>query len=208
MKGQAMAAEGVDRVAPVTGAARGIGRAIAADLAADRRVAVTCRSSDPSDLLAAHPGIHAIAADFLDEAAADRAMAAAMAQFGWLAVLILNAGAVAQTPAEAPDMGAHRAVLDVNYPANVALLGAALPHLGQGAAVVAISSMNAVLPPRGAVTYGASKAALNLSVRGMAKELGRPGAPQDVAAALRFLASDAAVFIAAEVLGVSGGYRL
>lgn len=53
-----------------------------------------------------------------------------------------------------------------------ALLGAALPHLGAGSAIVNISSVNAVLPPRGAPLFGASKAALNLWTRAMAKELG------------------------------------
>ncbi len=135
-------------------------------------------------------------------------------------------------------------MLDVNLLAPGALLAAALPHLGPGAAIVNISSMNAVLPPRDASIYGASKAALNLWTRAMAKELGprqirvnavapgainipesprpddltdlivkdtalgRIGRPDDIARAVRFLASDAAGFITGEVLTVSGGYRL
>ena len=59
--------------------------------------------------------------------------------------------------------------------APAALLSAALPHLGAGAAIVNISSVNAVLPPKGASVYGASKAALNLWTRAMAKELGPRG---------------------------------
>ncbi len=38
--------------------------------------------------------------------------------------------------------------------------------------------------------------------------LGRLGTPQDIAAAVRFLASDEAAFITGSVLVVSGGYRL
>ena len=38
--------------------------------------------------------------------------------------------------------------------------------------------------------------------------LGRAGVPQDIARAVRFLASDAAGFITGEILTVSGGYRL
>ena len=132
----------------------------------------------------------------------------------------------------------------VNVLAPAALLSAALPHLQPGAAIVSISSVNAVLPPKGAVAYGASKAGLNLWTRGMAKELGprgirvnavAPGAvnvaeqprdaeltelfvkdtalgrlaeAEDIAQAVRFLASSSARSITGEVLGVSGGYRL
>ena len=68
-----------------------------------------------------------------------------------------------------------RAMLDINLLAPGMLLAAALPYLKSGASVINISSGNAVLPPRGAAIYGASKAALNLWTRGMAKELGPKG---------------------------------
>jgi 3-oxoacyl-[acyl-carrier protein] reductase len=135
-------------------------------------------------------------------------------------------------------------MLHVNLLAAQSLLSAALPHLTPGAAIVNISSVNALLPARGAALYSASKAALNLWTRAMAKELGprqirvnavAPGAvnipdeprsdemaavftkdtalgrlasPDDIARAVRFLASDQASFITGEVLTVSGGYRL
>jgi len=38
--------------------------------------------------------------------------------------------------------------------------------------------------------------------------LGRIGQPQDIAAAVRFMSSDAASFITGEILNVNGGYRL
>ena len=142
---------------------------------------------------------------------------------------------------DAPD--AARA-FDVNVMANNSLLTAALPHLKPGASVVAISSVNARLPTRGAALYSASKAALDTWIRAMAKELGpqgirvngvapgaieipeaprdpdmvdafvgmtalgRIGTPDDIAAAVRFLCSDAASFVTGEILTVSGGYRL
>ena len=95
--------------------------------------------------------------------------------FGRLDVIVNNAGLVKSTPKEEFQAENHRAILDLNLLAPAALLTAALPHLKRDASIVSISSMNAVLPPRDAVTYGASKAALNLWTRAMAKELGPEG---------------------------------
>ena len=228
------------KVALVTGGATGIGRAIVEDLAGDHAVAFTWHRTPPK----ARPERLAIHADLARDGAAETVVAETLARFGRLDVIVNNAGIVASTPKERFDRAAHRAILDVNLLAPAALLAAALPHLERGAAVVSISSVNAMLPPRDAVTYGASKAALNLWTRAMAKELGpqgirvnavapgainipeaprpadltaqfveltalgRIGTPQDVAGAVRFLASEAAGFITGEVLTVAGGYRL
>ena len=164
---------------------------------------------------------------------------ATMDRFGRIDTLVMNAGLVAGDT----DPDAERA-FDLHVAANDRLLRAALPHLSRGASIVAISSVNAVLPARGAALYSASKAALNTWVRAMAKELGprgirvnavAPGAtelpeaprdpklvdqfaamtalgrvatPDDIAAPVRFLCSDAARHITGEILTVSGGYRL
>lgn len=228
------------RVALVTGAARGIGRAIAEDLAQDHDVAITWHTTRPDAL----PGLHAVQADLTADGAAQAVVDSVIARYGRLDVIVNNAGSVVPSPKEAFDATAQRAILDVNLLAPGALLAAALPHLNPGAAIVNISSVNAVLPPREASIYGASKAALNLWTRAMAKELGpqgirvnavapgaintpeaprpdelttlfvemtalgRIGRADDIAKAVRFLASDAAGFITGEVLTVSGGYRL
>ncbi|MGR3802284.1 SDR family NAD(P)-dependent oxidoreductase [Marinibacterium profundimaris] len=230
----------MERVALITGGARGIGRAIVETLAREYRIAFTWSTTEPE----AHPDRLAIRADFTDPQAAERVVRDVIAHYGRLDVIVNNAGVVAPTPKESATAEEHRRILEVNYMAPAALLSAALPHLERGAAVVSISSVNAVLPPRDAVTYGASKAALNLWTRAMAKELGpsgirvnavapgaielpeaprtddlvaqfvemtalgRPGVPEDIARAVRFLASEEAGFITGEILTVSGGYRL
>ena len=229
------------KAALVTGGARGLGRAIASDLARDHDVAIIWRTTRPADLA---PGILGIQSDLRAPDSGTRVIAAIIAHFGRLDVIVNNAGLAAPSPIDGFDSGAAQAILDINLLVPAALLAAALPHLGAGAAIVNISSINAFLPPQGGAIYGASKAALNLWTRAMAKELGprqirvnaiapgaintpekqrpadmtalivadtalgRSGTPQDIANAVRFLASDAASFITGEVLTVSGGYRL
>ncbi|APE43957.1 oxidoreductase [Sulfitobacter alexandrii] len=226
------------KVALVTGAARGIGRAIAHDLATDHAVAITHHGTPPDALLSQRPAVQAIRADLSDPASADRIIDAVIAQFGQLDVIVNNAGAIEM------DDGDPALNHAVNVAAPMALLRAALPHLSPGACVVNISSVNAVFPARGAAAYSASKAALNTWTRAMAKELGprgirvngvapgaierpepprppdliaafvnetalgRIGVPEDVARVVRFLVSDAAGFITGETITVSGGYRL
>jgi NAD(P)-dependent dehydrogenase (short-subunit alcohol dehydrogenase family) len=232
------------RVALVTGAARGIGRAIASDLAGDHATAITYNTTDPGPLLSERPEVFAIHADLSDPSAAPRIVAEVMDRFGRIDVIVNNAGAMQTTPMETTDFTSHRQTFDVNVIAPMALLSAALPQLQPGASIVSISSVNAVFPAMGAAPYSASKAALNTWTKGMAKELGprgirvnaiapgaiervesprppelvskfveltalgRVGTPQDIANAVRFLASDAASFITGEILTVSGGYRL
>ena len=232
------------KTALVTGAARGLGRAIAENLYRDHRVAFTWHRHAPTDAQASMPEALALQCDLTAPGSAQAAIDAVIRHFGQLDVLVNNAGIVAMSPLETPNIADNRAMFDLHVSAPAALLAAALPHLQRGAAIINISSGNAELPPMGASMYGASKAAQNLWTRGMAKELGpkgirvnavAPGAvnipeaprpaeltakfedltalgalatPEDIAAAVRFLASDAARSITGEVLGVSGGYRL
>jgi len=225
-------------VALITGGARGIGRAIASELAADHIIAVTYHSTPPNALLRDHPDILALPADLSQPDVAREIIQRIVTKFGRLDVIVNNAGAIAMDDVD------PMATLAVNLAAPMALLEAALPHLHSGASVINISSVNAELPAMGAAGYSASKAALNTWTRGMAKTLGpkgirvnaiapgaiersesprpaelvkafvdmtalrRSGVPQDIANVARFLASEASGFITGEVITVSGGYRL
>ncbi|GAA6177069.1 SDR family NAD(P)-dependent oxidoreductase [Sulfitobacter pacificus] len=225
-------------VALITGGARGIGRAIASELAADHIIAVTYHSTPPNALLRDHPDILALPADLSQPDVAREIIQQIVTQFGRLDVIVNNAGAIAMDDVD------PMATLAVNLAAPMALLEAALPHLHSGASVINISSVNAEMPAMGAAGYSASKAALNTWTRGMAKTLGpkgirvnaiapgaiersesprpaelvkafvdmtalgRSGVPQDIANVARFLASEASGFITGEVITVSGGYRL
>ncbi|WP_209596838.1 SDR family oxidoreductase [Ruegeria sp. HKCCSP351] len=164
----------MEKVALVTGGARGIGHAIVEELSRDHRVAFTWLSTKPPAALLQR-GTLAIRSDLTAPDQPAEVIAQVMERFGQLDVIVNNAGLVRSTPKEEFQVEEHRAILDMNLLVPAALLAAALPHLERGAAIVSISSMNAVLPPRDAVTYGASKAALNLWTRAMAKELGPDG---------------------------------
>ena len=229
------------KVALVTGAARGIGKGIATRLAQECDVALTWNTTEPTELPAR---ARAYQADLTTHDACQRLVESVIRDFGRLDVVVNNAGVVTPSPLDSFDLDSYRTIFDVNVLVPHAMLAAALQHLSAGACIINISSMNACLPPKDAVLYGASKAALNLWTKGVAKELGprgirvnavapgaintpeaprsdeltqvfadlaalgRVGAPDDVASAVAFLASDEASFITGEILTVSGGYRL
>ncbi|WP_036760409.1 SDR family NAD(P)-dependent oxidoreductase [Leisingera daeponensis] len=157
-------------VALVTGAARGIGQAIAQELTGDYSVAITHLETSPADST-----VLALRADFRDPETAARVVERTLQHFGRIDLIVNNAGAIASDGPEVFDCSALREMFDVNLFAAQGVLAAALPHLRPGAAVISISSVNARMPPAGAALFGASKAALELWTRGMAKELGPRG---------------------------------
>ena len=156
----------------VTGGTRGIGRAIAENFSTDHNVVAVWRSSKPERMSV---GIHTVQCDLTEEGSSQAVVSAALDLFGGLDVIVNNAGLCYPTPKEHFDAAEQRSILDVNLLAPGALLAAALPDLKAGASIISISSVNAVLPPRDAAIYGASKAALDLWTKAMAKELGPRG---------------------------------
>jgi 3-oxoacyl-[acyl-carrier protein] reductase len=179
----------------VTGASRGIGRAVACSLARrGARVAIhyQANAGAASETLAALTGTgHALfAADLADPAAAARLWNAVVAKFGRIDVLVNNAAIYEMHPPLSTGYPAWQAAWDRTIttnllaPANLSLLAAqamaagAEPHgaeWGRGR-IVNISSRGAFRGEPDAPAYGASKAALNSMSQSLAKAL----APQGV----------------------------
>lgn len=155
------------RTALVTGASRGLGRALAAALT-DRGWRLVVDGRDPDRLAAAvsalpHPGrVTAVAGDVADPA---HRAALAAAVGSRLDALVNNASDLGPTPlpslADLP-ADALRRVLEVNTVAPLALVQAVLPALrAAGGRVLDVSSDAAVEAYPGWGGYGASKAALD-----------------------------------------------
>jgi NAD(P)-dependent dehydrogenase (short-subunit alcohol dehydrogenase family) len=152
----------------VTGAGRGIGRAVALHLAREgARVAVVARSVAELRALATEIRGHGgtaleVAGDLLDPAFPARAVGEAVAAHGRLAVLVNNAGVGAfANLAETSDEAWER-VIGTNLTAAFRLTRAALPHLTSGGGhVFMVSSLAGANAIAGMGAYCASKAALD-----------------------------------------------
>ena len=157
------------QVALVSGASKGIGRAIALRLA-DGGYDVFLLGRDETTLaaVAAECAARSVQADFLagDLREADfitAAYAAVRARFGAIDVLINNAGSAARGVAQSADLEAWRAVLDLNLWAVMALTRCVLPDMieRRRGALVNISSISGRHSNGGDAIYAASKHALN-----------------------------------------------
>ena len=119
------------RHALITGAGRGIGAAIAAQLAArGARVTLLSRSQAPLDDMFADRAC-AVSADVTDEAAVSRAFATAEQRLGPIDILINNAGSAESAPLARSDSALWRRMLAVNLDGVFFCTRAALPKMGE-----------------------------------------------------------------------------
>lgn len=166
-------------VALVTGAASGIGRAAVESLLA-RGAAVVGLDIDPQVASAfTRRDFLGLRCDVTVEAEVAAALAAAVAAFGGLDLLVLNAGIfpAARKIADLP-LAEWDRVMRVNLDANLLLMRLCHPLLKlapAGGRVVVIGSKNVPAPGPGAAAYSASKAALYQLARVAALEWGSDG---------------------------------
>lgn len=162
------------KVALVTGAASGIGRACAEALRA-RGAAVAALDINPDiETLFSGSDLAGMVCDVTDAAALKAGVDAAVRRFGGIDIVISNAG-LFPASLEIADMDAAtwERSLAVNLTSHQQLLKACIPYLQQGmdAAVVFVASKNVPAPGPGASAYSVAKAGLTQLARVAALEL-------------------------------------
>ncbi len=171
--------EKASRVVIVTGAANGIGAAVARRFAAaGDTVVVADRDGEGANRLVSEiaGNAHARQIDIVDEAAVVALFADIKARFGAVDILINNAAiadsftpALEQTPQHLSD------ILDVNLSGAFVCAREAVKAMKPGGVLVNLGSINTFLPFAPRHAYGASKAGIDILTRCMAAELGPLG---------------------------------
>lgn len=171
------------KLALVTGAARGIGRAIAVAYAdAGARVVVTDLSEAAcadtrAEVEAAGAAAWAFALDVTDGEACGRLAQRVEREIGDLQVLVNNAGLMIREAVDSPR--AHESVrrlMDVNYFGTFNMMQAFLPALRRTrGCVVNLASGAALTGLPGCVGYSPSKGAVKMLTQAMAADLARDG---------------------------------
>ena len=167
------------QVALVTGASRGIGRAIALDLASRGMKVIGTATSDSgaaaiTEALAAHAGCKGVNLNVNDAAGVDALIESIVKEHGALHVLVNNAGITRDTLAMRMKDEDWDAVLDTNLKAVFRLSRAVMrPMMKQRyGRIVSITSVVGASGNPGQANYAAAKAGVAGMTRALARELG------------------------------------
>ena len=240
------------KTALVTGASRGIGRAIALRLAEDgANVAVIYAGSADKAKAVVHEltalGVNAKAyrCTVAESAAVNETVKAVTNDLGKIDILVNNAGITRDGLMLRMKDEDFDAVLDTNLKGAFNMIRACYSGFirKKSGRIINISSVSGIMGNAGQANYSASKAGVIGLTKSVARELasrgitcnavapgfiqtdmtenlgdnnpllnsiplGRMGKPEDIAAAVAFLASDSAAYITGEVLKVDGGLAI
>lgn len=240
------------KTALVTGASRGIGRAIALRLAEDgANVAVIYAGSADkaeavvNEITALGVNAKAYLCNVADSAAVNETVKAVTNDLGKIDILVNNAGITRDGLMLRMKDEDFDAVLDTNLKGAFNMIRACYSGFirKKSGRIINISSVSGIMGNAGQANYSASKAGVIGLTKSVARELasrgitcnavapgfiqtdmtenlgdnnpllnsiplGRMGKPEDIAAAVAFLASDSAAYITGEVLKVDGGLAI
>ena len=186
MTGEAAGYDLRGKVALVTGASRGVGAAVAVDLAhAGASVACAARATAAAPqrtagtldetvarIEAADGAALAVPTNLADPAQVEAMVARTVEHFGRLDVLVNNAAVTFVGDLDIP-RSRHELVMAINLTAPLVACQAAVPHLraAGGGRILNISSVAALLPIPGLMSYGISKIALERLTVDLARQL-------------------------------------
>jgi 3-oxoacyl-[acyl-carrier protein] reductase len=235
------------KVALVTGATRGIGRAIALELAKKGAKVVGTATSEAGAATISQSGIAGRVLDVRDAAQCDALVAAIQKEFGDIAVLVNNAGVTRDNLALRMKDADWDLVMETNLKPVFRLSRAVMRGMmkARWGRIINITSVVGASGNPGQANYAAAKAGIVGMAKSLARELGsrnitvncvapgfidtdmtralpeeqraallgqiplgRLGQPEDVAAAVAYLASPAAGYVTGVVLHVNGGMYL
>ncbi len=169
-----------DKVAVVTGASKGIGAAIAKQLAAAGASVVVNYSSSQegadkvvAEIVQAGGKAIAVGGSVSDEAAVTSIFAETKKAYGKVDILINNAGVFAFSPVGNITAAEYHRLFDTNVLGIILATQAALPLFPEtGGSIVNISSVVSTLAPPAGSVYSGTKGAVDTITKSWAKELG------------------------------------
>lgn len=170
------------KVALVTGASSGIGKATAVRLASEgARVAITARRDDRlkelvSEITRTGAQAHAVAADLTNAADRKRIIDETVEQLDNLDILVNAAGIIAYGTIEDTTLEDWQEMYDINVVSVFHLMQLSLPHIvPRKGNIVNVSSVNGLRSFPGLIAYNSSKSALDQLTRCAALELAPKG---------------------------------
>ena len=237
-----------NKKALITGASRGIGRAVTEKFLAEGAEIWGMGTKEPDDLKERHGGkIHWISADLGKTGEVEAVIENALKESGGFDILVNNAGITRDNLSFRMSLEEWQKVLDINLTAAFLIartIGRDMIRKRTGS-IINMSSVVGIHGNGGQANYAASKAGLIGMTKSLAMEtasrsvrvnavapgfiatdmtailgdnvkekmleqipLKRMGTPQDIAAAVLFLASDDSTYITGQVIPVDGGMFL